>query len=183
MDYKVLVVVDMQNDFVTGSLANTAAQAIIPNIKNQIQSGNYDCKVFTQDTHQKNYLNSLEGKNLPIPHCITGTWGHEIVPDLISGLSEFDDYITLEKDTFGWNGDWARVFAGFTPYISHVVEPTEITLVGTCTDICVVSNALAMKAQFPEAKVRVIANCCAGLTPEKHEAALEVMRSCQIEVI
>lgn len=183
MDYKVLVIVDMQNDFVTGTLANTAAQAIIPNIKAEIESGKYDRIVFTRDTHAENYLTTQEGKYLPVPHCIRGTWGHEIVDGLTDGIVECTDYDVIDKDTFGFNGEWMAELMGATPYMSRIYEPSEITVVGTCTDICVVSNVLSMKAQMPEAKVRVIANCCAGLTPEKHEAALEVMRSCQVEVV
>jgi nicotinamidase-related amidase len=165
---KTLIVIDMQNDFVTGSLANPAAEAIIPFIKAECESGKYDKIIFTKDTHYDNYLETQEGKYLPVKHCIRRTVGWEVVPKL-QGLSDN----TLEKGQFG-STQWMAI--AFT-------LNDEITLVGTCTDICVISNALILKAFFPETKINVLAKGCAGLTPEKHAAALEVMKSCQINVV
>ena len=169
---RTLIVIDMQNDFVTGSLANKAAADIIPFIKAEIESGNYSRILFTQDTHYKEYLETQEGKNLPIVHCEFGTDGWQIVDDLkryaINGSC-------AHKETFGYLG-WANPKWG-------LYDVDEIVLVGTCTDICVVSNALLIKALYPEKKLSVLAKGCAGLTPEKHAAALEVMKSCQINVI
>ena len=219
---KALIVVDMQNDFVTGALANPAAQAIIPNIKNEIENGDYNQVIFTQDTHTVDYLETLEGKHLPVKHCIEGTRGWEIVPELQVYLKN-DNAITLVKTTFGyndWNLDWLQAIRssnyynhGYNDWNFQLLQavqnsnyynhgnncnldwliktyidpkftwpPTEAVLVGTCTDICVVSNALAIKTAFPECEVSVIEKCCAGVTPEKHAAAIEVMKSCQINI-
>ena len=169
MSKKVLVVVDMQNDFVFGSLANPAAQEIIPSIKSEIESGKYQEVLFTKDTHHSDYLNTYEGKHLPIEHCQYQTPGW----DVVDGLKEFsNENNTILKPTFGFI-DWRNVLDE---------EYDEIVVVGTCTDICVVSNAIILHTTFPETKVTVLSSCCAGLTPEKHEAALETMRSCQIQM-
>ncbi len=168
---KTLIVIDMQNDFVTGSLANPAAEAIIPFIKAEIESDKYGAVIFTKDTHYKGYLETQEGKNLPIKHCIYGTPGWRIVDDLTRPL--LAPYV-IEKNSFGyveWGDDLGDV------------EDGELVLVGTCTDICVISNALILKALYPDAQITVLAKGCAGLTPEKHAAALEVMKSCQINVV
>lgn len=175
MSKKMLIVVDMQNDFVTGSLANQTALEVIPFIKSEIESSKYSNVLFTQDTHYENYLDTQEGKYLPVEHCISGTEGWEIVPELKSYVDSSIDSII--KFTFGYDG-WKETLKDD---IKNGID--EITLVGTCTDICVVSNAIIIKAAYPEIKISVLAKGCAGLTPEKHEAALEVMRSCQINVI
>ena len=150
---KVLIVIDMQNDFVTGTLGNKEAQAIVLNVQAKVKeyADRGDRIIFTRDTHGENYLDTPEGKKLPVKHCINGT-----------------EYI--DKPTFGWL-NWE----GFG-------SNDEIELVGVCTDICVVSNALILKAKYPEAIISVDAGCCAGVTPEKHNAALETMKSCQIDV-
>jgi len=169
MSKKVLVVVDMQNDFVFGSLANPAAQEIIPQIKSEIESDKYQKVLFTKDTHHSDYLNTYEGKHLPVEHCQYQTPGW----DVVDGLKEFsNENNTILKPTFGFI-DWRNVLDE---------EYDEIVVVGTCTDICVVSNAIILHTTFPETKVTVFSSCCAGLTPEKHEAALSVMESCQINV-
>ena len=168
---KVLVVIDMQNDFVTGSLANKDAEKIIPGIVQTIKD--FDGDIYaTKDTHDNNYLSTAEGKALPVSHCISGTKGWEIVKDIYVAMrrKEGSKCKILNKSTFG------LVKYGWDDYDEYV-------LVGTCTDICVISNALIIKAKHPESKVSVIASLCAGVTPEKHQAALDVMRSCQIEVI
>lgn len=166
---KALIVIDMQNDFLTGNLANPDACEIIPNIRIEENKEDYDCIIFTRDTHNTNYLQTPEGKNLPIEHCIEGTWGHQIVDELLTVNKHL---VTLNKPTFG------------SLELYKVVEDCEeVTLVGTCTDICVVSNALILKAAMPELVVNVKADCCAGTTPENHKAALQVMQSCQINII
>lgn len=164
---KTLIVVDMQNDFIDGSLGTKEAQAIVPNVKKKIEE--YEARgdeiIFTRDTHLVNYLETNEGKHLPVEHCIFGTYGWQIV----NGL-ETENCGYIDKLAFGWIHWNNRDF-------------DEIELVGLCTDICVVSNALILKAQFPEINITVDASCCAGVTSESHKAALEVMRSCQINVI
>lgn len=168
---KLLIIVDMQNDFIDGSLANPAAQLIVPGIVELVKSWKGKLGV-TLDTHHENYMETQEGRNLPVPHCILNTVGHMINEQIRDALGSNITY-TVFKPTFGYNG-WKDY--GFDNHFD------EVTLVGTCTDICVISNALAIKAAYPELKVSVIGSLCAGLSKEKHEAALEVMRSCQIEV-
>jgi len=168
---KVLVVIDMQNDFVTGSLANPDAAKIVPLIAQRIRE--YDGDVFvTKDTHDSTYLSTPEGKILPIVHCIEGSRGWELVKDIYVAVKDKgrDRRRFLNKKTFGLiNFGWGKY--------------DEYEIVGTCTDICVISNALIIKAKHPEATIKVVASMCAGTTPEMHKAALDVMRSCQIEVI
>jgi nicotinamidase/pyrazinamidase len=166
---KALIVVDMQNDFLTGSLANPAACEIIPNIRLEENKDEYDFVIFTKDTHQSDYLQTPEGKHLPIEHCIEGTWGHQVTDEL---LTIHKHLVVLNKPTFG-----------SLELYKMLEDVNEVTLVGTCTDICVVSNALILKAALPELVVNVKADCCAGTTPENHEAALKVMKSCQINII
>lgn len=167
---KVLIVVDMQNDFITGSLGTLEAQNIVSNVKNKIEQykANKDLIYFTRDTHDGSYLNTNEGKNLPVEHCLEYTWGW-------NSPEELKEYYCplITKNTFGYL-DWE--------FLSKY-DPNSIELIGLCTDICVVSNALIIKATFPEIDIIVDASCCAGVTPEKHKAALEVMKSCQINVI
>ncbi len=164
---KTLIVVDMQNDFITGPLGTKEAQAIAGNVKKKIEeyAARKDEIIFTRDTHYDNYLETSEGRQLPVVHCIEGTEGWQIVDGL-----EVRDCIFIDKNTFGWTG-WNEMFFD------------EIELVGVCTDICVVSNALILKAFFPEASITVDATCCAGVTPETHEAALTTMESCQIKIV
>ena len=164
---KVLIVIDMQNDFINGSLGTPEAQAIVPNVKKKIEEykSRGDEIIFTRDTHEKNYLTTNEGKHLPVEHCILNTQGWQIADGL-----EVENCGYVNKSTFGWRY-WS----------DHIFE--EIELVGLCTDICVVSNALILKATFPEADITVDASCCAGVTPESHKAALTTMKMCQINVI
>lgn len=172
---KVLVVVDMQNDFVTGSLGTKEALEIVPNVKCKVEEylKNGDAVFFTKDTHWDDYLDTQEGKNLPVEHCTVDTYGWEIVDD----LKTYADH-AIEKYTFGSNdlAEWM-----YDRFISNDYNCVEI--VGVCTDVCVISNALLIKAWVPEMEITVDASCCAGVTPEKHKAALEVMKSCQINVI
>ena len=164
---KTLIVVDMQNDFITGSLGTKEAQDIVQKVKNKIAEYQKrgDEIIFTRDTHQTDYLNTPEGKKLPVEHCIEGTVGWQIAEGL-----EVDEAVYIDKPTFGWTHWNDRTFE-------------EIEMVGLCTDICVVSNALILKATFPDVEITVEASCCAGVTPATHNAALETMKMCQINVI
>lgn len=172
---KILVVVDMQNDFVDGSLGTKEAVSIVDNVVEKI--ANFDGKIFaTLDTHDHDYMDTPEGKKLPVPHCIRMTNGWLLNEKVMEALSD-KDYKTIEKRTFG-----------STRLVNDIrkikgKEDIEIELVGLCTDICVVSNALLLKANFPEVKITVDASCCAGVTPESHMAALMTMKMCQIDVI
>lgn len=169
---KLLIIVDMQNDFIDGTLANPAAQAIVPGIVDFAK--NWTGKIgITYDTHEENYLNTQEGQNLPVAHCIINTDGHKLNAQIAEVINNKISY-TVMKPAFGFAG-WGQY--GLDKHFDEVV------LVGTCTDICVVSNVLAIKAAYPELKVSVIADLCAGLSPEKHAAAIEVMKSCQVNVI
>ena len=169
-----LVVVDMQKDFVDGALGTAEAVAIVPAAVEKIQS--YDGEIFvTYDTHFDDYLTTEEGKHLPVPHCIYGTPGWEL-DARIGEVVEAVPHFKLQKYTFGSTS---------LPHLMLEVadgEDFSIELIGLCTDICVVSNALILKAEFPEAPIRVDASCCAGVTPALHEAALHTMQSCQIEI-
>lgn len=167
---KVLVVVDMQNDFVYGSLGSEMAQAIVPNVKKKIEEykSNGNDVIFTKDTHfMGSYAQSLEGQKLPIEHCIFGTKGWNVIDEIRD-----DECMNLEKRTFGFN-DW-----GF-----YLWDYDEIEIIGVCTDICVVSNALIIRMLYPNSPIVVDASCCAGTSVEAHKAALTIMKSCQIDVI
>ena len=185
---KVLVLVDLQKDFIDGALGTEEAKAIVPKVVDKIN--NYDNKrntllLFTKDTHYENYLDTLEGKILPISHCIEGTPGWSINKDIKNAVkaNRFLSYSSKEiiksriyKNTFGSDvlGDLL---------VKHKDEIEEVEFVGLCTDICVVSNALMARQKLPNVVIRVDASCCAGTTLEKHLAALEVMKSCHIEII
>lgn len=164
---KTLIVVDMQNDFIDGALGTKEAVAVVENVKRKIATyrENGDEIIFTRDTHLPDYLDTNEGKYLPVPHCIEGTKGWEIYEGLMVEGAK-----VVNKPTFG--------YLNWTDYRFEEVE-----LIGLCTDICVVSNALIIKAMYPEIKVTVDAACCAGVTPESHGAALTTMKMCQVEVI
>ena len=164
---KTLIVVDMQNDFINMALGTPEAAAIVPAVKAKIQAcaqAGYQI-IYTRDTHEENYLDTPEGKKLPVPHCIRGTEGWQIADGLYVPGSKI-----IDKPNFGWP-HWDR----------ELIEDVE--LIGLCTDICVVSNALIIKATFPNATVKVDRSCCAGVTPASHEAALTTMAMCQIEII
>ena len=169
----ILVVVDMQNDFIDGSLGTKEAQAIVDNVVAEI--ANYDpVNIFvTRDTHPENYLDTQEGKNLPVVHCVKNTKGWEINEKIAKALRNAE---IIDKPTFG-----SKILAEKIAAIAEK-EDIEVTLIGLCTDICVVSNALLIKAYVPEIPMRVIASCCAGVTPESHEAALKTMALCQVKV-
>jgi len=164
---KTLIVVDMQNDFINMALGTKEAVAIVPAVKAKIEAYRAAGEeiIYTRDTHGPEYLETPEGRMLPVPHCIKGTKGWEIADGLYVEGSKI-----IDKPNFGWP-NWAE----------ETLEQVE--LVGLCTDICVVSNALILKAVFPNAEVTVDAGCCAGVTPQTHEAALATMKMCQIHVL
>jgi len=178
---KILVVVDMQNDFITGSLGTKEAVAIVPNVLEKIKEYDINDIYVTRDTHQANYMTTNEGKHLPVEHCIENTWGWELedsVKKAVEGAK------IVNKPTFG-STELAAILAKVyeeLPISEKVAKEFSIELIGLCTDICVVSNALLLKAQMPEITISVDSKCCAGVTPESHEAALTTMRMCQIEV-
>ena len=171
---KLLIVIDMQNDFIDGSLGTKEAFAIVEAVKAKIRSYPASDIIATMDTHRDDYMETQEGKNLPVPHCIKGTDGWQIRNDIAELLSTAKIY---EKPTFG-----CIALAEDLKQFSEN-EEIELELVGLCTDICVVSNALLLKATMPEVRISVDASCCTGVTQEKHLAALETMHSCQIRLI
>ena len=173
---KVLVVVDMQKDFVDGALGSPAAEAIVPAAAEKIRAFDGDAVLVTLDTHDENYLQTLEGQKLPVPHCIKGTPGHALNGDIQAALAG-KNCISVEKHTFG-SFDVLKILAEKYPK-----EAPELELFGLCTDICVISNALLLRAAFPNAKITVDARCCAGVTEERHRAALTAMQCCQIDVV
>lgn len=170
---QVLIVVDLQNDFVSGSLGTKEAEAIVPKLEAKIRS--FPGRVlFTRDTHEEDYLETQEGKHLPVPHCVRHTEGWEIHPTL-EALRTTE---AVDKETFG-SRELVQVLEAW-----QKEEPIEsIELAGLCTDICVISNALLLKAYFPEVPIRVDASCSAGVSPESHTRALEAMKVCQIEIV
>ena len=171
---KLLIVIDMQNDFIDAALGTKEAVSIVDAVKEKIWSYPAEDVIATMDTHGENYVDTQEGKYLPVPHCIRGTEGWKIRPDIAELLKGAKIY---EKPTFG-----SVKMAADLKALSER-EEIELELIGLCTDICVASNALLLKAVMPEVKISVDPACGAGVTPEKHEAALETMRSCQIQVL
>ena len=169
---KVLIVIDMQNDFIDGSLGTKQAETIVDGVRTEIDlfRKNGDTVIFTRDTHKEDYLTCAEGKKLPVEHCIKGTKGWEITEKL-----EVKDSLVFDKPTFG--------STELASYLSGKDGISEIEIVGLCTDICVISNALMLKAFMPETPIAVKASLCAGVTPESHLRALESMKMCQIQII
>ena len=167
-----LIVVDMQNDFIDGALGTKEARAIVPRVVEKIKNfeENGGKVLFTRDTHDENYLNTQEGKNLPVVHCIKGSHGFELAEE----IKPYCKGKIFDKPTFG--------STELGQYLAEQGDAKEITLVGLCTDICVISNALLLKAFLPEAVIRVDQECCAGVTPESHANALEAMKMCQIGI-
>ncbi len=171
---EVLIVVDMQNDFVSGALGTSEAKEIVDNVVSKIKKFNGTI-LFTQDTHQEDYLNSAEGKKLPVEHCIKNTWGWQIIDEIKEACK---DISPIEKPTF------ASVDLGEKlVQINEETKIEKITLIGLCTDICVISNAMLVKAFLPEIPIEIDSNCCAGVSKESHLNALEAMKVCQISVI
>lgn len=177
---KLLVVVDMQNDFVDGSLGTPEAQAIVPNVVKKIKEWDGDI-ISTFDHHEYNYMDTNEGRHLPVVHCIGGTVGYQQNKEVAKALLEKSDnkqpntsILRVDKPTFG---------STVLPEMIRGKDVDYIELVGLCTDICVVSNALILKANYPEITIAVDPSCCAGVTPETHQAALTTMKMCQIEMV
>ncbi|MBR1420171.1 MAG: cysteine hydrolase [Selenomonadaceae bacterium] len=162
-----LIVVDLQKDFVDGALGTPEAQSMLPRLVEKLKSTSKDL-FFTQDTHFEDYLSTQEGKFLPVKHCIKNSEGWKIVPELEKFIH---GAIVIEKPTFG-SLDLPKLLEGYD----------SIELVGLCTDICVISNAMILKAAFPEIPISIDPNCCAGITPESHNRALESMKTCQIQI-
>ena len=172
----VLIVVDMQNDFVDGVLGSPEAMAILPAVVNKIK--NHEGKIiFTRDTHDSEYMETREGKYLPVPHCIKGTKGWEIKDEVWAAACGKADVEIVDKPTFG-----------STELVDKLLDHSDdhalgqVTLIGVCTDICVISNAMLIKAALPEIDVTVDAACCAGVTPESHRNALNAMKACQMDI-
>ena len=174
---KILIAVDLQNDFIDGALGTKEAEAIVPAAAARIREWREaGAEIFaTLDTHEANYMETREGKKLPVPHCIRETEGWEMNPLIREAMG---DGTLVEKPTFG-----SIRLPEMLRERSAEGDRMTIELIGLCTDICVVSNALLLKAYFPEAQIAVNAKCCAGVTPEKHRAALETMQSCQIDIL
>lgn len=175
---KILVVVDMQNDFIDGALGTREAVAIVPKVVEKIKS--FEGRIlFTRDTHEADYLGTQEGKNLPVEHCIRGTKGWELAPEIEKLRTEEP----IDKPSFG-SISLGTLLKAQDEELKKQGEPgiESITLIGLCTDICVISNAMILKAYLPEVPVIVDADCCAGVTPESHKNALEAMKVCQIKI-
>lgn len=174
---KILVVIDMQKDFVDGALGTPEAVAIVGNVVKEMKK-DYDKVFLTRDTHQSNYLVTQEGRNLPVVHCIENTSGWQLNRRVANALKKIENYEIINKPTFGSDQLAGRIAAYCKPE-----EIESITLIGLCTDICVVSNAMLLKTAFMETEIRCIASCCAGVTPATHDAALATMKMCQVKVI
>ena len=172
---KFLIVVDMQRDFVDGALGTSEAQGIVENVVHKIEAFDGEI-VVTYDTHGEDYMQTAEGRKLPVPHCIKGTPGWQLNEQVEAALAG-RDCTRIEKNTFG--------SVKLAHMLGELAEGEDFTaeFVGLCTDICVVSNALLVKAAYPEMELTLDASCCAGVTPATHQAALTTMRSCQINVI
>lgn len=183
---KVLLVVDMQNDFINGSLGTKEAEQILPFVEKRIKDSTEDIIIFTQDTHYSDYLETQEGKRLPIEHCMHETHGWEIHPSLINAWKKnkytfrLDDIPnnSLSKDTFG-----SKDLIELLTELADEEPIEEVEIIGLCTDICVISNALLIKAYFPETTITVNSSGCAGVSPESHNTAINAMRACQVDII
>ena len=178
-----LIVVDMQKDFVDGSLGSKEAQAIVENVTRKIENWQGPI-VVTRDTHGSDYLLTREGKYLPVEHCIVDTEGWQIDQRVQAALEKKDDVTYIDNPTYGSVElvDWIAKRQGYAKEDRAQARDMEIELIGLCTDICVVSNAMLLKAAYPEVNLSVDASCCAGVTPESHEAALTTMKCCQIDI-
>ena len=177
---QIYIVIDMQNDFLTGVLGSKEGQAVIPYVAKQVegainkQKNGENCAIyFTKDTHFENYMETMEGKKLPVPHCIKGTVGWELCPELVELATP--DCKVIEKITFGYD-NWKDTLGELAP-------DDEIIIMGVCTDICVISNTMVLKALYPNNKITVDAAGCAGVTPEQHKGALAQLKICHIDVI
>ena len=171
MGRQILAVIDMQNDFIDGALGTKEAVSIVDKVADYIR--NFDGEVvYTRDTHFEGYMDTQEGRRLPVPHCIKGTKGWEIC-DALKALQNKDTRI-FDKQTFG--------STELAEYLKTVSDLDTVVLVGLCTDICVISNAMVIKAYMPEVEIKVVENCCAGVTPESHANALKARQMCQVNI-
>lgn len=171
---KALVVIDMQNDFITGALGNEECREVVPKVVKRVQKAVDDKMdlIFTQDTHQENYLSTQEGRKLPVPHCIKNTDGWKLIPELEETARQKGKIFT--KETFG-----SKSMAEYIKEYGY----DEVELVGVCTDICVISNAMTIKSFAPELEIVVNESCCAGVSVQSHQIAIEAMKACQIRII
>ena len=177
---EILIVVDMQNDFIDGALGTKEAEAIVPRVVEKIRNFQEDGEhriLYTRDTHGENYLETQEGVNLPVIHCVKGTKGWELHPEIESLILAFHGEI-VDKPAFG-----STALVHLLSSLASKEPVSSITLVGLCPDICVISNAMLLRAAFPEADIAVDSSCCAGVTPESHRRALEAMKACQIDIL
>lgn len=183
---KILIIIDMQNDFISGALGTPEAMSVVGKVCDKIKENQWDGIYITRDTHRENYLETSEGRKLPVKHCIFNTDGWRLNRDVQKTLDESyeSECVGITKNTFGSVGladlieeDMRYVFKSFNE------EDVEATVVGVCTNICVISNVMLLKSYFPEMKIVVDAECCAGTTPERHNMALEMMKDCHIDVI
>lgn len=171
---KALLVIDMQNDFITSVLGNNECRAVVPQVVKRVQEAIEEGTdlIFSQDTHQEGYLTTQEGRKLPVPHCIKDTDGWEIIPELAE--TAVRKGIVFTKETFG-----STTIAEYVK--AHNYD--EVELIGVCTDICVISNAMIIKAFNPELEIFIRESCCAGVTPQSHQTAIEAMKACQINIL
>lgn len=173
---KYLIVIDMQKDFIDGALGTEEAQVLAPALVEKVKAFKGPV-IFTRDTHGEDYLETQEGKNLPVAHCIYGSEGWELLPEL-DQYAKDNHCMIFDKPTFG-----STQLAGFVSGVDRMTHIDEIELVGVCTDICVIANAMLLKTALPETVITVNAAYCAGVTPQSHLTALEAMKACQIRVI
>ena len=183
MKKNILIVVDMQNDFIDGALGTSEAKMIVPNVVNKIHSyiKDDDIILVTRDTHHEDYLFTEEGKNLPVEHCIKGTKGWELNKDVLDALNDGNVLRkrgTLDKPTFGSFALGLKL-----KELNEIFDIENIEVIGLCTDICVISNAIIAKSVLPNVHIKVDASCCAGVTPESHNTALDEMRTLQVEIV
>ena len=183
MKKNILIVVDMQHDFIDGALGTSEAKMIVPNVVNKIHSyiKEDDIILVTRDTHHEDYLFTEEGKNLPVEHCIKGTYGWELNKDVLDALNDGDvlrKQGTLDKPTFGSFALGLKL-----KELNEIFDIENIEVIGLCTDICVISNAIIAKSVLPNVHIKVDASCCAGVTPESHNIALDEMRTLQVEIV
>ena len=180
---KVLVIVDMQNDFISGSLGTKEAVAIVDQVVQKIRNASDALVLFTLDTHQEDYLDTPEGQKLPVIHCLEGSDGWQIHQDVFNAWNEKKDRIVVPELV---NNSFNKPVFGSVALVdflkSQAETITEIELIGVCTDICVISNAIMIKNTLPHIKISVDSSCCAGVTPESHKEALNTMKMCQIDV-
>ena len=174
---KILVIVDMQNDFTSGVLGNNECEEAVSKVVEVINEDNYDKIFLTRDTHQKNYLETQEGRNLPVEHCIEGTIGWQIREEIMKAVRD-NNFCIIDKPVFGS----LKLAEDIKTEYENKHDNLEIVLVGVCTGICVISNAMLLKAALPEAVITVKADACACVTPESHKTALDAMKMCQINI-